>query len=517
MLQYAPSLSTAAPFPTASANAIGHATDERAKPSNTPAALATLITAYATAAHATAAHATTHATAAHRPSHHPRTAHSATAHSTAARFTAAHATTADSIAHATAHATIAHATTADSTSCLRVAVIGDLMCSHNLGDEYETMPLYDWLRQRNICVDVHMHHWFPIPRLPALPRHLSDTMKGWKNFTYTPGTRRLAGYNVPRADYHAIILAPGPWDGLETVWAQLKHMASTIPRPHPRTIPVVLWGGTIGSWSSGVVPPLPPPLQLKLVTVRECLSLQVFSGAEANVCSAAALEADGVRFMLSADFSASFREDKADVESWKAHYTTTLPTLVGATTAAVHGTPIYLIFVRQIEHIKVTPDGFLRFPVISKDREFRLPSNTQKITNKSVEWLQVPKERAVFCTSSLNPLDNKWIPLLLKHYGVDPKRIIYLQSVAQMLGLMKSSHALHVVSDRYHPALAALHATRTVDIIPNERGAVFDNVKMYGLDMMRKSYTYEKFRPMNDRAFRELAAVLSNRLTTADL
>lgn len=347
------------------------------------------------------------------------------------------------------------------TAGVRVAVLGAHL-EGNLGDEYETTPFLAKLSEWGARVDLYTSRWQPQNSVsPHAVRQLRFVDALYK---YPKNPERLEG-----GDYDVLISAPGPslFHGIE----RLSHATGAA---------VILAGITSGCQR------LP---KARLIVVRESQSFKL------------AQSADPARMVLSGDFSFSFQPDEALLGYWVRHYRGLLLSRFG------QQKPWHVLFIRDARHLQAGTNA--------THLELRVLSDCA--TNHSSRRLVVEKARTILASSDLTPKgDANLFSQLQQNFSFRSNQIFPLEMVEQMLGLLgccgstthepRASSLLSVISDRYHPAMAAHRLGAAVQII--DIGGMGNcnlmGTKMLGACQMISSYNARATRRLNKVAWERM-------------
>ena len=321
----------------------------------------------------------------------------------------------------------------------------------NLGDQMETIPLLQRLFEWGVQIDCYLSMWQdPAKRLD--PKVKDRVAKYVTNF-YVDGVPQ--DHVLRERMYDVVIITPGPTVNELTHCVGKVHMA--------------WFGVSVTNWAVDTYVKHKPCL--KLVAVREEVSYDK---------SARMLDPhfDDVRLMLSGDLSFSYSAIEEDVNSHKKKFQDQLGTLLDKKWT--------LIFSRE--------NNF------GPQKGITIENNVVKVTKIDGTKLDVPGEEVVFASSS-NLEDNSHMSMMRTQYKFQRNRLIIFDSIEEMWALV--SLAGMVVTDRYHPGIAALivGTPLTLTSYPNE------NVKMKGLGRMQQ-YKREDVRNMNEKAFERLLQVI---------
>ena len=315
-----------------------------------------------------------------------------------------------------------------SATATRVAVLNVHM-EGNLGDEYETTPLLAKLSEWGAHVDLYLANWQPDNSLS--PHAVRQTRFVDAIYEYPPQKGRLEG-----GDYDVLISAPGP-----SIFPNLDKLSNATGAA------VVVAGVTHGSRR-----PLP---KARLVVFREIRSLQL-AQARTQVSSA--------QMLLSGDFSFSFQPDEALLGYWVRHYRKLLLRRFG------NQEQWHVLFIRNAAHVQAgTNATHLKLRVLSS-------CAINQAGQRRTRTLFVEKARTILASSDLTPKgDGRLFSWLQQNLSLASDQIFPLEMVEQMLGLLGccdpsehklgASRVMSVISDRYHPVMAAHRIGAAVHII----------------------------------------------------
>ena len=211
---------------------------------------------------------------------------------------------------------------------------------------------------------------------------------------------------------------------------------------------------------------------LKLVAVREEVSFDK---------SSRMLDPhyDDVRLMLSGDISFSYQALESEVNTFKQKYHESL----GA-------------FLEKPDWVLI----FSRENNFGHDKGIYIDGNIAHIKTIEGNMLSISCDKIVFASSS-DLEDNEHMKMLMTKHHFERNKLVTFHSVEEMWAMI--SLAPQVVTDRYHPGIAALiiGTKLTLTNYPNEY------VKMSGLNRMQQ-YGREEIRKMNEKAFDRLLQII---------
>lgn len=321
----------------------------------------------------------------------------------------------------------------------------------NLGDQMETIPLLQRLFEWGVQIDCYLSMWQdPIKRLD--PKVKDRVAKYVTNF-YVDGVPQ--DHVLRERLYDVVIITPGP---------TVNELTHCIGKVH-----MAWFGVSVTNWAVDTYVKHKPCL--KLIGAREEVSYDK---------SARMLDPhyDDVRLMLSGDLSFSYTAIEEEVNNHKKKFQEQLGTLLDKKWT--------LIFSRE--------NNF------GPQKGIMIENNVVKVTKIDGSKLDVPGEEVVFASSS-NLEDNSHMSMMRTQYKFQRNRLIIFESIEEMWALV--SLASMVVTDRYHPGIAALIVGTPITLTsyPNE------NVKMKGLGRMMQ-YKREDIRNMNEKTFERLLQVI---------
>ena len=409
---------------------------------------------------------------------------------------------------------------------LQVAVLGAHM-EGNVGDEYETSPLLAKLGEWGVCFDIFLAEWQkgdPIHELN--PRAAREFRYARAVYTFEETqTVRLARLG----SYDAVIHSPGPTVSLnQEIWEDGLNNAT------------VIWAGVtvvhnahlMKRFASGQM------RSTRLILCREISSIAVIAKAagtsvgalirkgQSNEMAAAGLEElmiQSTRVLLSGDFSFSFSPNGALLGYWQRWYQRALLPKVRT---AGDRKKIYVLFVRAHHHVQLatgTNGSHIKVRVFD-DSKCTLQGAYQHLETHE---MVIEKASVFLATSDTTPKgDGALFSSLKVKLQLADDQLIFLESPEQMLGLLgcfgaSTNRDLTVISDRYHPALAAHRVGAAVKFIAVEKpkgsnNEVADIHKMIGLCKMIHSYSAEESRALNSIAWGALERALHDARVRSD-
>ena len=317
----------------------------------------------------------------------------------------------------------------------------------NLGDQMETIPLLERLYEWGLQVDCYLSMWQDPPK--RLDPKVKERVEKYVTNFYVDGVPQ--DHVLRSRNYDIVIITPGP---------TVNELTHCIGKVH-----MAWFGVSVTNWAVDTY--AKHKSCLKLVAVREEVSYDK---------SARMLDPhyDDMRLMLSGDMSFSFNAQEAEVNKYKKQFQESIGSLLNKKWT--------LIFSRE--------NNF------GPNKGIRIENNMVMIKKIDGTPLNIPTDQVVFASSS-DLEDNSHMTTLRTQYHFQKSRLITFGSVEEMWALV--SLASEVVTDRYHPGIAALiiGTKLTLTSYPNE------NVKMAGLNRM-SAYGREDIRKMNEKAFDRL-------------
>jgi hypothetical protein len=352
----------------------------------------------------------------------------------------------------------------------------------NLGDEMETSPLLEFLKQKRkhfqISITAALSGWLEGPEKQLSYRSVREHDK-IDHILSMEGL--LSNATNINEDYDLIVLAPGPWKLcrlLNVVWKKPFRID-------------VLFGGSIMAESSiegsnaesCVLESLLKIWRPQMVAVRETISFRKLQLSKGSIFGP-----NSPIISMSGDLSHSFRYSSATLEYWKNIY--------GDSTR--YPANMSLIFPRA---------NNAEQSVSFKGRTVVIETWTMNESNSSVV---LPGQQVIFATSSAIEDFSVFQDWMYKHYNrFKPHQFVTCDTVEQLFGLI--SNAQHVYTDRYHPGVAAHVLGIEFSIIRYEE----ERDKLIGLrDLVYKeqysaSTVHDEF---NAKSFDILEGILEGRI-----
>ena len=338
----------------------------------------------------------------------------------------------------------------------------------NVGDQMETIPLLRKLWEWGAEVDCYLSVWLPLEK--RLSPLVKEKVIPYVSNIYTeiPYTSTLI-----ERDYDIAIIAPGPTVNELNYCFGPKNEEGEILH----NVSMVYFGISIGSTRIAYTYER-HKYCLKLVAAREPVSLR----------NAQELEKKTFKLILSGDISFSYLEDgKYEPPS---NLQQTYPKIYQAVESVKeYGDDWVLVFSRENNF-----GGQLSVHI--RNRKL----NVRTIDNKIMSF---DLDKVVFGSSD-EIQDSKHLRTLRRQHGVDGVRTVTVNTVEEMFCLI--NYAPKVVTDRYHPGVASLILDKPLILTSYKQEAV----KMSGLHGMIE-FTPSKIRKLNQRAFDDLLAVLSQK------
>lgn len=297
-------------------------------------------------------------------------------------------------------------------------------------------------------------------------------------------------------NYSVLIFAPGPGlGGVGEPHTLLRKLTKTM-----NTAVVILAGITLcpgpGSALAGSMS--------DLVLFRESLSLRL---------NAARPKPSSARMLLSGDFSFSFESDRALLDFWARHYRQLLLSRFG------QRKPWHLLFIRSASHLSAETNA-THFQLEVSD------CTTSGSDGQGTNTIVLEKARTLLASSDLTPKgDDQFLLQMQERFGFSDDQIVRLEVVEQMLGLMgccgstlqRASRSMSVISDRYHPAMAAHRVGAAVKLIggpalfAHSSGQCAQTTKLRGACQMISTYDADAMRGLNDVAWSAMRQTIARK------
>jgi len=302
----------------------------------------------------------------------------------------------------------------------------------NLGDEMETTPLLKELKRCGIHITAVLSRWLERPeqRVGAASVREHELLDA---ILSPPAVENLA---VSSGDYHAVILAPGPW------------RLCPLQRYWPYRIDIFM-GGSIIPDAAGRDCDLSERLagwKPSLMVVREPDSFERIQNLPSM---------EGVTALMSGDLSHSFQPVNATLEYWKKLYGNYAKRI--------------LIFARgsNADNVVQSVDGNVEVSTLMYG----------KVT--------LPAVQVIFATSS--PLeDSAWMQQGKERFAnFREHQFIQCETVEQLWGLISQSR--HVFTDRYHPGVVAHMLDKNFTVLEYKE----EETKLAGLSKLVESQNYK--------------------------
>lgn len=360
---------------------------------------------------------------------------------------------------------------------LRVAVV-EVHVEGNLGDEFETTPLLRALRAFGVKqIDCYASRWQEGDKDPELwlSPHAIRTLEGVDNY-FPPQALMTSFWNESK--YDLVVHAPGP----AGKWT-LNSFASVSDWARSLNMRLIFVGISVFT----------PPRTFAMTAderradyaritragtrfvMREFESYNMFATAVGADVSETAI--------VAADLGFSFSSESVVLEYWTAAYRRILH--------ATYGNDVfYIVFARTKDHVILDNDVVLR--CMNPEAPLDQAGFAQFVD------VRIPPSRILFATSS--GIEDAH---LIEYYKTIAPLALVLDNVEQLLALIGAMPNARVVSDRYHPGVAALRQNKNLQLMSNEQVSHkgVDYLKMIGLlDMIRHRDDYDYCR-MNKDAF----------------
>ena len=378
----------------------------------------------------------------------------------------------------------------NTTKSPRVALLNAHM-EGNLGDEYETTPLLRKLADWGAEVDVYSAKWLDPSK--QLNDHTKENELIWVHKFYTSDQWQKG--KLPGGVYDMLLCAPGP-----TMHQCLQKENIELAASMNATMAVV---GTSESRIRvnvlkrvyNLMPTAESPLRLVIMRDPESFRLAASKlGIKDIYTEGGHLKTDvsdsHVRLMLSGDLSWSFAPSESALQKWKLTYHERFLARFGS------AEPWYVLFLRNVAHLREGSNAsHLVLKVLGQD-----------------STMVVPVARTILASSDMTDGgDVSVMSELQSRLKLAADDIIAPESVEQMLGLLGClgpNSSLVVISDRYHPAMAAGRMETTVKLLGNDdidAYSSFDAVKMHGAYEMLSNYSSSDILGLNNAAWSALA------------
>ncbi|KAJ1617802.1 hypothetical protein T492DRAFT_1097266 [Pavlovales sp. CCMP2436] len=398
----------------------------------------------------------------------------------------------------------------------------------NLGDEMETTPVLDFLTKAGYTVDVFCARWKRDPGQRVSARAVRELAYADEVFTSSPPFgdsphERRAEAALLSRDYAAVIVMPGPMNAARMLaTCKLAHGLRSKPL-------VVAVGVTIShipaadslGWNMSVYNPCSSALVIarEPITARRWTAFVSRKGARtaeldilADTMSADTLApcpALGSSAVFAGDTSFSFKPSAALMGTWRRHYSDWAHTQFDAG----RGRPWRaLIFNRNSnkENLRVYKGVVsLRVLTLPSVHSSKSPDRVgaPAVGYNKTKTVRFDATNVVFATSDVD-VDRGYLANLVARGIVPATRAILAENVEQMWGLIDTARraGVLVLSDRYHPAVAAHLLGARVQVIKYSR----EPQKLNGVNQML-GLPSEKVHDLNARAWRCMHQALATR------
>jgi hypothetical protein len=322
----------------------------------------------------------------------------------------------------------------------------DVHLEGNLGDEMETTPLLKELKRCGIHITAVLSGWLE-GRDQQLGFH-SVREHGMVDSLQSPGNYE----RFIRSEYHAVILAPGPWRLCQFKWWPYHQLD-------------ILMGGSILKEEDCDVSKRLESWNPSLIVVRETYSYNLLQNLS---------EWTRVSYM-SGDLSHSFVPAEPSLEYWKRTYSTYRNKI--------------LIFARASNAPNV----------------ITIKGRTVELTTLHAGTVTLPAGSFVFATSSALE-DATWFVDWKHQYSdrLKEHQFVICQTVEQLFALIHQ--AKQVYTDRYHPGVVAHRMGKEFTILQYEQ----EQSKLIGLNELVSTKVSAKTiqDEYNTRAFSKLRETL---------
>lgn len=339
----------------------------------------------------------------------------------------------------------------------------------NLGDQMETIPVLQKLKEWGVVTDAYLSVWMPdtkrlSPVVFSRVREYVDQV--YNKVGHNPSDQGRSA--LMSRNYDIAIIAPGP---------TVNEITYCFPNQRGTNVTMVWFGISITkvAWKHTYQK---HKYCLKAVVVREEIS---YESAQHMLEPEPDYDRQ-TRLLLSGDFSFSYKPDKALVDKFTDKYTKQLKPLIDS------GNEWVVIFSREnnfggLGGIKVKDDGKLY--VSTLDHKIQV-YELDKVVFATSSWLE----------------DEAHYKNIRSTYKIPGSRIVNLETIEAMFGLI--SIASHVVTDRYHPGVATLLNNKKLTVTRYKA----ETVKMTGLYRMQK-YKRKEIIKMNNKAFDVLLKLIN--------
>lgn len=298
-------------------------------------------------------------------------------------------------------------------------------------------------------------------------------------------------------NYSVLIFAPGPGlGGGGKPLTLLRKLTKTMSTPVTILAGITLCPGPGSALAVSMS---------DLVLFRESLSLRLNAARGSKPSS--------TRMLLSGDFSFSFESDRVLLDFWARHYRQLLLSRFG------QREPWHLLFIRSASHLSAETNT-THFQLEVSD------CTTSGSDGQGTNTIVLEKARTLLASSDLTPKgDGQFLLQMQERFGFSDDQIVRLEVVEQMLGLMgccgstlhRASRSMSVISDRYHPAMAAHRVGAAVKLIggpalfAHSSGQCAQTTKLRGACQMISTYDAEAMRGLNDAAWSAMRQTIARK------
>ena len=298
-------------------------------------------------------------------------------------------------------------------------------------------------------------------------------------------------------NYSVLIFAPGPGlGGVGKPLTLLRKLTKTMSTPVTILAGITLCPGPGSALAVSMS---------DLVLFRESLSLRLNAARGSKPSS--------TRMLLSGDFSFSFESDRVLLDFWARHYRQLLLSRFG------QREPWHLLFIRSASHLSAETNT-THFQLEVSD------CTTSGSDGQGTNTIVLEKARTLLASSDLTPKgDGQFLLQMQERFGFSDDQIVRLEVVEQMLGLMgccgstlhRASRSMSVISDRYHPAMAAHRVGAAVKLIggpalfAHSSGQCAQTTKLRGACQMISTYDAEAMRGLNDAAWSAMRQTIARK------
>lgn len=347
----------------------------------------------------------------------------------------------------------------------RAALFG-VQFEGNLGDVMETTPLLMRLSEWGVEVDCYLGG-----HIQSVTNLDSKIKQGVGKFCKKFYPSQFLRYEVRDRDYDAIIVAPGP---------TVNHLQCCFEdKDSPHENITTIWFGVGVSERDDVV--LTKQLNcLEFVALREPMSLQKMNAWLRLLPE----KSKHLELMLSGDLSFSYNPEIGEVNRHKARFTRLLqPLLAGKS---------------KDDWVVI----FSRSSNFGRDQGIWIEDGVIYVTTILGVKKKYDIENVVFASSS-DLEDHDHMQRFKTAYHMHGDRVITCKSIEEMLAII--SMAPEIITDRYHPGIAALMLGTKLTITKFSA----EDIKLQGL-LQISSYKEEDIEDMNEKAFSALLNIIQS-------